>query len=78
VAAGDELLAADGWRLRRLDDAQGWLAPGAAFELLLAREQRVLRVRVQPPARPPRGWQIAVEPTATAAAVEQRRAWLQG
>jgi predicted metalloprotease with PDZ domain len=48
LSAGDELLAADGWRIRRLDDARQWLAPGAAFDLLLAREQRVLTCRVQP------------------------------
>jgi len=48
LSAGDELLAVDGWRIRRLDDARQWLAPGAAFDLLLAREQRVLTCRVQP------------------------------
>ena len=42
VAAGDELLAVDGWRVRRLDDAPQWLAAGQAFELLLVRDQRVL------------------------------------
>jgi predicted metalloprotease with PDZ domain len=78
VAAGDELLAVDGWRLRRLDDAQGWLAPGAAFELLLAREQRIVRTRVQPPAAPARALQIVVDPAAPAAAAERRRAWLGG
>ena len=31
VCAGDELLAVDGWRLRRLDDARGWLAAGQGF-----------------------------------------------
>ena len=78
VAAGDELLAADGWRLRRLDDAQGWLAPGAAFELLLAREQRIVRIRVQPPAQPLHALQISVDPAAPAAAAERRRDWLRG
>jgi predicted metalloprotease with PDZ domain len=48
VAAGDELLAVDGWRIRRLDEAQQWLEPGRDFELLLARDQRLLRMTVQP------------------------------
>jgi predicted metalloprotease with PDZ domain len=41
VSAGDELLAVDGWRIRRLDDALAWLRPGAPFDLLLVRDQRV-------------------------------------
>jgi predicted metalloprotease with PDZ domain len=48
VAAGDELLAVDGWRIRRLDEAQQWLEPGRDFELLLARDQRLLRMTLQP------------------------------
>jgi predicted metalloprotease with PDZ domain len=48
VSAGDELLAVDGWRIRRLDEAQQWLEPGRDFELLLARDQRLLRVTLQP------------------------------
>ncbi len=48
VAAGDELLAVDGWRIRRLDEAQQWLEPGRDFELLLVRDQRLLRVTLQP------------------------------
>jgi predicted metalloprotease with PDZ domain len=47
VSAGDELLAVDGWRIRRLDEAQQWLEPGRDFELLLVRDQRVHRVTVQ-------------------------------
>jgi predicted metalloprotease with PDZ domain len=78
VAAGDELLAVDGWRLRRLDDAQGWLAPGAAFELLLARDQRIVRTRVQPPATPARALQLVVDPAAAPAAAARRRDWLGG
>jgi predicted metalloprotease with PDZ domain len=46
VSAGDEILAVDGWRVRRLDDAQGWLRAGAALELLVVRQQRVLTLRV--------------------------------
>jgi predicted metalloprotease with PDZ domain len=48
LSAGDELLAVDGWRIRRLDDALAWLRPGAPFDLLLVRDQRVLTITVQP------------------------------
>ncbi len=48
VSAGDELLAVDGWRIRRLDEAQQWLEPGRDFELLLVRDQRLQRVTLQP------------------------------
>ncbi len=76
VAAGDELLAVDGWRIRRLDDAQQWLAAGRPFELLLARDQRLHRVEVAPPAEPPRPWRLAVDDQAPEAAAQRRRAWL--
>jgi predicted metalloprotease with PDZ domain len=77
VAAGDELLAVDGWRVRRLDDAQQWLAAARPFELLLARDQRVRRVEVVPPAEPRRPWRLAVDTEAPQAAAALRRAWLQ-
>jgi predicted metalloprotease with PDZ domain len=48
VSAGDELLAVDSWRIRRLDEAQQWLEPGRDFELLLVRDQHLLRVTLQP------------------------------
>ncbi len=51
VAAGDEILAVDGWRVRRLDEAQAWVGRDQPFELLLVRDQRVLSRRVTPPPR---------------------------
>ena len=76
VAAGDELLAVDGWRIRRLDDAQQWLAAGRPFELLLARDQRMHRVQLQPavPARETLTLTLAERPAAVAASL--RRSWL--
>ncbi len=76
VSAGDELLAVDDWRIRRLDDAQQWLATGRPFELLLVREQRVMRLSVQPEAapRPPLTLALADKPAADVAAL--RRGWL--
>jgi predicted metalloprotease with PDZ domain len=46
LQAGDELLAIDGWRLRRLDDALAWVPAGASFELTLVRDQRLRTLRV--------------------------------
>src|SRR6516225_1480186 len=46
LSAGDEILAVDGWRVRRLDDALSWVRTGAAFELLVVRQQRVRTLRV--------------------------------
>lgn len=82
LAAGDELIAINGWRLRRFDDARQWLSaeqPTAPFELLLVRDQRMLGCQVHPPAD-------AVSPTVTlsldartdapAPALALRRGWL--
>ena len=50
VSAGDELLAVDGWRVRRLDEAEAWLARAQPFALLLVRDQRLLTLRLRPAA----------------------------
>ena len=76
VAAGDELLAIDGWRLRRLDEAQQWIVPGRAFELLLVRDQRLRDVRVKPDARPTPTLSLALDGAPSNAAAVLRRAWL--
>lgn len=79
VSAGDELLAVDGWRIRRLDDALGWIEPAQGFALLLVRDQRVITLTVVP--QPDSGF-------ATQATLHQmaqpgrdqatrRRAWLE-
>jgi predicted metalloprotease with PDZ domain len=75
VAAGDELLAVNGWRIRRLDEAVQWLKPGSAFELLLARDQRLHTLTVQPGAGV-QGSALALAPQPTAAAAKRRRGWL--
>ncbi len=77
VSAGDELLAVDGWRIRRLDEAQQWLEPGRDFELLLVRDQRLHRLTLQPAsavAAPQCALALANKPPARAAAL--RQAWL--
>lgn len=77
LCAGDELLAVDGWRVRRLDDARAWLAGSRPFELLLVRDQRVRRCRIPPPTTPAKvGVRLRPDPDAPAAASALRRAWL--
>lgn len=79
VSAGDELLAVNGWRVRRLDDAAQWLQAGQDFELTLARQQRLATVKVQ------RGGDAALsdnltlslEASPAAAAKGLRQAWLK-
>jgi predicted metalloprotease with PDZ domain len=77
LCAGDELIALDGWRIRRLDEAQAWLAPTAPFDVLLVRDQRVLALRV--PATPA-GSTLAFAPAvdASKAALALKRRWLAG
>jgi predicted metalloprotease with PDZ domain len=51
VCARDEILGANGWRLRRLDDAPGLLAAGlSTLGLLVSRDQRLLELTVELPA----------------------------
>ena len=76
VSAGDELLAVDGWRIRRLDEARQWLGTDAAFELLLVRDQRLLTLRVQPPPAPATALALGLADKPNAAAASLRRAWL--
>ena len=92
VSAGDELIAADGWRLRRLDDMQAWLAQGdgassgatqrdTPVELLVARGERMLRLALAVPAAGSAAHasvRLSVDPTAGAAARALRKAWLDG
>jgi len=78
IAAGDELLAVDGWRIRRLDDALAWTQRDQPFSLLLVRDQRVLTRVVQPQPGSPLAGTVALQlqaplPRALAA---RRRAWL--
>ena len=77
VSAGDELLAVDGWRLRRLDDARGWTRPGQAFELTLVRDQRLRTLRARRRRRARRGGvQLKLDDKPAPAALALRREWL--
>ncbi|MEF7614762.1 PDZ domain-containing protein [Aquincola sp. MAHUQ-54] len=76
LSAGDELLAVDGWRVRRLDDAQQWVRAGEPFELLLVRDQRLRTVRVAPEAGSAGALSLAPADKPGKSAAALRRAWL--
>ena len=78
LSAGDELLAVDGWRIRRLDDAQAWLQRDRPFELLLVRDQRVLTRWVRPEAGglSADAVSLQLQDKMGRAAGQRRRAWL--
>jgi predicted metalloprotease with PDZ domain len=78
VSPGDELLAVNGWRVRRLDDAQAWVRAGAAFELLLVRDQRLLTLTLTPPAAAARTPALSLVDKPAKPAAAARRAWLHG
>ena len=81
LAAGDELLALDGWRLRRLDDALRLLVPVAGAALLVSRDQRVRSLLLTLPNETadtagPVTLSLADKPSKAALAL--RKAWLAG
>ena len=78
LSAGDELLAVDGWRIRRLDDTLAWTQRDQPFSVLLVRDQRVLTRVVQP--QPASAMHTTVvlqlQPAPPRALAARRRAWL--
>jgi predicted metalloprotease with PDZ domain len=78
VNAGDELLAVDGWRIRKLDDALQWTARQQPFELLLVRDQRVRSLTVRPDLRSPLGRtaRLTLKDGVDDETLAKRRAWL--
>ena len=79
-APGDELLAVDGWRLRRLDEAERLAAAEGDSEWLVGRDQRVVALRLDAGAwrRAEEGGTVALSLAADVdPAVRARRdAWL--
>ena len=83
LCAGDELLACNGWRLRRLEDAALSLAPPAlSLSFLVSRDQRLLSLDVQMAACGPVDGSepvlMSLAEKAPPAAVGLRKAWLAG
>jgi predicted metalloprotease with PDZ domain len=79
VAAGDELIAVAGWRVRRLDDALRAIAPAGNTELLVGREQRVLTLAIDTASLTGAG-AVQLKPAADADPEARRRyeAWIAG
>ena len=79
LSAGDEVVAVDGWRVRRLDDLTRLIDAKRPSKLLVTRDQRMLTLVLTLPAAPDSG---AVSLTAAPAdktpqaASALRRAWL--
>jgi predicted metalloprotease with PDZ domain len=80
VSAGDELLAVDGWRIRRLDDALRLMKPGDTGALLLSRDQRVTTLPLVLPREDEAigTVNLAVDAKAPRPAAALRKAWLEG
>ncbi len=76
LAAGDEILAVDGWRLRKLDDALGWWQPGSDLTLTVVRQQRLQTVRVRAPVDKTPQHVLALSLRPDAATLRRRQRWL--
>jgi predicted metalloprotease with PDZ domain len=79
VSAGDELIAVDGWRLRRLDDLTRLMTAKQPAQLLLSRDQRVQTLTIQLPPEPTSGavsLTLAPADKTPQAAFALRQAWL--
>ncbi|MBC7995245.1 MAG: M61 family metallopeptidase [Rhizobacter sp.] len=79
VSAGDELIAVDGWRLRRLDELTRLMTAQQPAQLLLSRDQRVHTLAIELPPEPTSGavsLTLAPADKTPQAAFALRRAWL--
>ena len=82
VSAGDELMALNGWRLRRLDDALRLVQPSQKVELLVSRDQRVISLLAVWPKGSPLsdlgGVSLLADGKAEGKVLALRKAWLAG
>ena len=77
LSVGDELLALNGWRVRRLEDALRVITPGVAAPLLVARDQRVVSLPLTLPVDASGGAvSLAAAPNPAQAALALQEAWL--
>ncbi|WP_428420004.1 M61 family metallopeptidase [Methylibium sp.] len=77
LAAGDELVALDGWRLKRSDDLTALCAFERPLPLLAARDQRLLELTL-PATQAAGAVVLGIDAQADAALRARRQAWLGG
>jgi predicted metalloprotease with PDZ domain len=75
LAVGDEILAVNGWRVRRLDEAQAWW-DGTQAAVTVSRQQRLHTVALTGPFAAPSSIKLAPAPNVKGAASRQRQRWL--
>ncbi|WP_295640805.1 PDZ domain-containing protein [uncultured Methylibium sp.] len=75
LAPGDELIALDGWRLRRIDDLAALRAFERPLPLLAARDQRLLELTL-PAAKAPGAVALGLDARADDASRARRQRWL--
>lgn len=79
LSAGDELLAVDDWRIRRLDEALRLMPASGRIELLTVRDGRVRRLQATVPAAGDAGAvTLSLDAESPKPAQALRRAWLPG
>ena len=79
ISVGDEIVAVDGWRVRRLDDSLRCLAAKGPTPLLVARDQRVVTLALDAAlARGEGAVQLRVDDGVAPTARLLREAWLTG
>jgi predicted metalloprotease with PDZ domain len=80
ASVGDEVLAVDDWRIRRLDDLQRVTVAGGHAKLLVSRDQRVLSLPLALPKDDQAVGAVSLTADAKAQKPAQalRKAWLTG
>ncbi len=80
LSPGDEILAAGGWRVRRLDDALRALAPEGETTLLVSRDQRVVEIALNTSSLAAQAGAVQLKTVDGAASEARRRyeAWIAG
>ncbi len=82
LSAGDELLALNGWRLKKAEDLQNWRTAKGPQTLLICRDQRLQEVRLPHGHDKPTGWGLSAVITARPATAMDKptqvrqQAWL--
>jgi predicted metalloprotease with PDZ domain len=81
LTAGDEILALEGWRVRRLDEAMRVIGTAPSVQILLARDQRVIHVDLALTAESTSSngaVTLKPAPQSSESALALLRAWLSG